>query len=402
MASNSSRRNFPTLIALGLAFLTLGGAYVLLKPQPQSLQAEEAKVAPPAVTVSIAPAQVTSLLKNLQISGSVAPWEQLTVASELGGLRIEQVLAEEGQQVKKGQVLVLLDSTVLQTQLAQAQARRASAQAQVRQQQAILKQSQARLVESQINAQRATALLKEGAISGQSNLAQQTTLQSSQAQADQSLQAIGSAQSSLAEANAAIRQFQAQLAQTRIVAPDSGWVLKKGAFIGSISDVGVPLFTLARQNRLELNAQVPETDLPKLTLGQRVTVRSDADPQLLTQGVIRQIGPTVDSTSRQALVKVSLSPSPRLRSGMFVRAQVALAQTNVLTVPAQAVLLRDDRAQVFVLDGKQVRVRRVTLGSRNAQRVEIIAGLKSGELVVTSGGGYLKDGDTVKITTLPS
>jgi multidrug efflux pump subunit AcrA (membrane-fusion protein) len=87
---------------------------------------------------------------------------------------------------------------------------------------------------------------------------------------------------------------------------------------------------------------------------------------------------------------------------MFGRAEVALAQTNVLTVPAQAVLLRDDRAQVFVLDGKQVRVRRVTLGSRNAQRVDIVAGLKSGELVVTSGGGYLKDGDTVKITTLPS
>ncbi len=398
---NSWRNKAPLAVGLGLFLLASAGAYALL--QPDATQAAEQKAPTAVLTVSVAPAQMTSLTQTLQVSGSVAPWQQLTVGSEVGGLKIEQVNTDEGQRVTKGQVLVVLNSDVLRTQLTQAQARVNTAKAQVQQQKALLTQARARAFESKLNLKSAEELKKAGAISDQDLRGRRSTDQANQAAVNQVQEAITSAQSTVAEAQATIGQYQAQLSKTRIIAPDDGLVLSKSVFIGSISDVGKAMLTLARQSRLELNAQVPETDLPKLQTGQLVQIVSDADAQLHTQGRIRLIGPTVDATSRQAIVKVTLNANPRLRSGMFVRGRVNVAQAQVLTVPAQAVSVRDDKAQLFVLgSGNTVQLRTVQLGERSAQRIAIKSGLKAGEQVVTSGAGYLKDGDVVKVSSLTS
>lgn len=365
-------------------------------------QKEPAKEAPATLTVRVATVTRQSMTKNLEISGSVAPWEELSVGAEVGGLRIVQVPVEEGQRVRRGQLLVLLNGDVLQAQLLQAQARYKSAQAQVRQTQAGLKQSQARLTESAANYKSAQVLAQRGALSDQDTRARLTTYESAQAQVDQSLQTIASAQSAVTEAQANIAQLQATVARTRILAPDDAWVLKKNAFIGNISDVGAPLFSLARQSRLELNAQVPESDLPQLKLGQQVRVTTDTDPDLKTTGTIRQIGPQINTTTRQALVKVTLSANPRLRPGMFVRAQVMVTKGQALAVPAQAVLMRQNLAQVFVLKGTRVNLRPVKLGDRSNSMVQVLGGLTAGEQIVITGAGYLKDGDIVKVTTLSS
>ncbi|WP_287129206.1 efflux RND transporter periplasmic adaptor subunit [Candidatus Cyanaurora vandensis] len=395
-------KTLPLWVGLGLLVGSLGLVYGLQTPSVPLQAAEEDKETPAVLTISTAAVQVRPVLKTMDVSGSVAPWEQLQVGSEVGGLRIAQVPVEEGQRVRRGQVLAVLNSDVLQAQVRQAQARLVNAQAQVRQQQANLKQNQARLIESDANYQSALSLSERGALSDQETRARRTAFESTQAQVDQAQQGIAVAQSVVAESKAAISQYQAQLAQTRILAPDNGWILKKDAYIGNISAVGTPLFTMARQSRLELNAQVPEADLPRLKVGQRVTVVSDADSSLKASGTIRQVGPAIDTTSRQAVVKIALNGNERLRPGMFVRAQVQVATVNSLTVPAQAVSMRQDAAQVFVLTGNKVQVRPVQVGERTGVLVEILSGLKAGERVVAAGGGYLKNGDTVKVTSLPN
>jgi len=130
-------------------------------------QKEPAKEAPATLTVGITTVARQSMTKNLEISGSVAPWEELSVGAEVGGLRIVQVPVEEGQRVRRGQLLVLLNGDVLKAQVLQAQARAKSAQAQVRQAQAGLKQSQARLTESAANYKSAQVLAQRGALSDQ-------------------------------------------------------------------------------------------------------------------------------------------------------------------------------------------------------------------------------------------
>ncbi|WP_218080698.1 efflux RND transporter periplasmic adaptor subunit [Anthocerotibacter panamensis] len=398
-------RKLPLLAGLGLALLT--GSYVLLQPKSSPLaadaaQEETAKAVPPVLTVRTAPAAMTPMVKSLSVSGSVAPWQELTVGTMTGGLRIERVLVEEGDHVTKGQVLAVLNSDVLRAQLAQAQARYQNALAQVRQQRALAKQNQARFAESQANYHSYEELYKAGALSELDLRTRRTTFDANRAQGDQDTQTLAVAQSVVAEARANVQQLQAQLSTTQVVAPDNGWILRRDASIGSISATTVPLFSMARQSRLELNAQVPETDLPGLVVGQRVTLVSDADPDLKATGQTRKIGPQVDATSRQAVVKVALDPNPRLRPGMFVRAQVTLNKVNALTIPAQAVSVRNNTAQVFVLAGNQARLRTVTVGDRSAERIEVKTGLKSGEQVITAGGGYLKDGDVVKVTSLKS
>ncbi len=392
----------PALIIAGITALSLGGFFLFTRPEPIATKAEETSAPKPVLTVRTAPAQLTAMTKRLEVTGSVAPWERLAVGAEVGGLRLERVLVQEGDRVKRGQVLAVLNADVLEAQKGQTQARIANAQALVRQQEAGLRQTQAVLAESEINYKRADDLYAAGAISGQDNLARVTALGTSRAQVDQSRQAIAVARSNVVEAQAQLRQIQAQLAQTQILAPDDGWVLERAAYIGNISSVGDPLFVLARQSRLELNAQVPETDLIQLAMGQSVRVYSDADAQLKATGTIRQIGPGIDATSRQALVKADLKANERLRPGMFVRAEVTLAQVQALTIPAQAVSVRNNEASVFILEGTKVRTRKVQLGQQDNQRVEVLSGLQEGQQVVAAGGGYLKDGDVVKITQLKS
>jgi HlyD family secretion protein len=154
---------------------------------------------------------------------------------------------------------------------------------------------------------------------------------------------------------------------------------------------------MVRDSRLELRAQVPEVDLPKIQPGQIVRVTSDADARLSVNGRVRQISPQVDERTRLGTVRIDVPSVNGMRPGMFVRGQVALGERRAIVVPSQAVLTRDEGAQVFVLSGEQAMARPVVAGTRSGDRVEIVSGLKPGEKVIVAGAGYLKDGDYVRL-----
>jgi HlyD family secretion protein len=338
----------------------------------------------PVQTITVGSVVQAPLGRALVVNGSLAAWDELPVGTEAGGLAIVQVAVEEGDKVTKGQLLAKLDDSVLKAQLAQAEASVAQAEAGVR-------KAQAMSGTANSDVHRAKELSRNGYISGQVAEQRETTLTAAEAD-------VNVARQNLVTAQAIADERAAQLAQTEIRAPTDGTVSKRLAKLGNVVAVGEQLFRMIRDNRVELQAEVPEMDLPQLKAGQTATiVVNDNDPQHF-EGKIRLVGATVDPQTRIGMVYVALPEDPALKPGMFVHGQIVTGQANVLQVPAEAIVYKDSKPAVFIIDkGDRAKLRMVETGTRANGIVEIVSGASAGERVALAGAGYLKDNDLVRI-----
>ncbi|MGP1375058.1 MAG: efflux RND transporter periplasmic adaptor subunit [Almyronema sp.] len=390
-------------LGLGLAIALLGNRLFLNRQPPATESAALAPVA--SQSVAIETAQMTTVNRTLKTTGTVEATDLLQVAPQVSGLQIQQVLVREGDRVTAGQPLAILDDATLQAQIQQAEAQIAAAEAQVTQQQATLAQAQASQAEAQQNLQRYRSLAERGAIS-------QEELQSRATQALTAAESIRVAEANIDSAQANVRsqraerqRLETQLEQTVVKAPSAGTIAEKTATVGDVSSTGTALFTLIRDDQLELSAEVPQTQLAQISLGAPVQITSDSDDRIQLTGSVRQIEPLIDPQSRTAQVKISLPSSPFLQSGMFLSAAIVTDSAPGLTVPAAAVLPQNDgQYQVFVVQAEGLaQAQTVQIGDRlpptpgQAARIEILAGLERGDRVVTSGAGYLQSGDRVEV-----
>lgn len=393
-------------LGLGLGvLLTLLGSHLMApkqratSPAPTATPISSAASQPVAVTA----VQSETVADTLTVNGTVTAMDLLSIAPQVSGLQIRQVLVREGQNVVSGQVLARLDDTTLQADSRQAQAQLSVAQAQVTQRQAALAQARANLAEAQQNLDRSQALASRGAISQQELTRQRTQLLTVQQSVGLAIADVASAQAGVRSQRAALDRLQTQISQTEVRAPVAGRVAERRASVGDISAAGTAIVTLIQNNQLKLAAEVPQAQITQVTPGAMVAIQSTTDSRLQLQGVVQSIDPLIKATTRTAIVNISLPASPLLKSGMFLRADITLASRRGLTIPATALQPRPDgSSQVFVVNtNNQVSARQVTLGSRLSVRagqpaqVEVVKGLALGERVVTSGVGFLQDGDSV-------
>lgn len=166
--------------------------------------------------------------------------------------------------------------------------------------------------------------------------------------------------------------------------------------LGHVVSPGDVLFKLNRQNRLEWHAELPVSELGLVQIGQRVTL--DIPGQAQARGQVRQIAPTVDKSSRNALVYVDLERHSGVRAGTFASGNIILGKTQALAVPQSALLLQDGFSYVFRI-GEQDRVKqvRVTTGQRHDGWVEITRGVTREDVLVAAGVGFLSEGDRVRV-----
>jgi|GEM_PF-104563 len=407
--------------------------------------------AKPSITVAVESAAYRQMERKLGITGTVWAWDPLSIGAEVGGLRIETVNVEEGAFVKKGQVLATLNSSILRAQLDRELARLKHSKAnlgktiqpnrkqdisalqfaveqtkaQVAESEAYLERAKANLDNARNNAGRYSALHKEGAVSaeeaeakvtlqrtseaellhGQNEVAaakfvnKQAIERLSQAVEGGRLEDIQMSQATVAETHANIKGLQAQIAQTVIRAPSDGWITKRDAHLGDISKANEPLFSMVRDNRLEIRAQVPEKDLARLKPEQKVDMTGVLPGGEKLVGMIREISPLVDVDTRLGTVRIDIPFIKDIHPGIFVHGEVSLGVHEVMTVPASAVVDRHEHSCVFLLENNKVYSRSVSCGERFGDFVEVTSGIKPGELVVISGAGFLKDGDIVRIGT---
>lgn len=406
-----------------------------------------AKAAPPVVTVTTEAAKIGQVASTLTVTGSVSAIDPLTIASQAAGLSIVQVLAEEGDYVRKGQVLCILDSSILQAQLKGMEAHmvgsRASAQkavqpnrqediaglaaayqqamADVQQRQAMVTQMEASLVNARSNARRYKDLLKEGAVSQQEadnhstdEVTAFTNLQGAKEQfsaakffAEQSHNKLEMAQRGgrrediiVSEANAdetaaSVQQLRAQIEPTIVRAPDEGLITKRLAHIGDVASNGEALFEIIRKGQLELRAQVTQSDLSRLRPGISAAL---SDSVRSVKGTIFQISPTVDSATRLGTVRIAIPNNSGFKPGMFVQGSVQIGQADALLVPNSSVLADGDSNYVFVYQNGKAKKQLVTVGSRTSESAEIKNGVAPGDNVIVAGAGFLEDNDIVALS----
>jgi RND family efflux transporter MFP subunit len=325
-----------------------------------------------ALTVTAAVVNLESMPRKVDASGTVAAWQEVPVASEVGGLEVTAVLVDEGSHVREGQQLIQLDDRVLRAQLRQAAAAVGSAQA-------ILAQNQAAL-------HRSTELKAKGFLAASA--------------LDTAVANQKTAQAQVATAQAALGEAQAKLDQSVIRAPVSGLITTRSVVKGQVISVGTELFRLVRDDQLEMNATVPEADVPLVRAGMAATVTGD---QGTTTGRVRLMTPQVDANTRLGTARITLPAGSPFRPGNFATASIDVGAQAVLSVPQEALVYRDGKPGLYAIDGAdKVHFLAVTTGTRTNGRVEIRSGLQPGQRIVTQGGGFLGEGDKVAIGALAS
>lgn len=366
---NNLLKPVPALVLGAIAALSAG---LLLGPADSVAADDKKDAAPkPALTVTTTRAAPAQLPIKLAANGNVAAWQEAVIGSESGGLRLTDVRVNVGDVVKKGQVLAVFSADSVNADVAQAKA--------------ALMEAEANAAEAVANAARARTLQTSGALSAQ--------------QISQYMTAEMTAKARIASAKAALSSQQLRLRYTQVVAPDNGVISARSATVGSVVGVGTELFKMIRQGRLEWRAEVTAAELARLKPGTSAVVKAANGSELT--GKVRMIAPTIDPQTRSALVYVDLpatvGANAAFKAGMFASGQFELGTSDAMTVPQQAVVVRDGFSYVFRLNQDQrVSQVKVQSGRRLGDRIEVVNGLTPDAVVVVSGAGFLNDGDMVR------
>ena len=431
------------LLVIAALALAVGGILTVrfLTKAPESAPLEEKR---PVVAVKVEKATPTTMSETLPLNGTVAARDRLQVSAEASGLKIQDILVEEGDTVTQGQTLAVLNTDVLRARLAQLQARRDQQVAQVakarqpdrplevaqlesalRQAESVIEQEESnrRLVEAALknaeaNLNRYSNLYGQGAVAQteQENRQLEVDRQKAQLQGARDrieaakfaarqakerllLSQQGGRSEDVAIAQAQLRELDAQIQETnvlidqgRVVAPSGGWILKREARLGDVSSPGKVLFEIAKDSQLEMLGQIPEVRLSQIKVGQLVTVKHSGKS---VQGRVWQLSPQVDEKNRNAQVRIALPAGSSLRPGMFAEASVDLGEISGIGVPLEAVRGESPQYFVYLLDGKTAKRQNVTVSDRKDGKAMVSEGLSVGQEVITEGGGFLRDGDTV-------
>ncbi|AHG93008.1 efflux transporter, RND family, MFP subunit (plasmid) [Gemmatirosa kalamazoonensis] len=200
-----------------------------------------------------------------------------------------------------------------------------------------------------------------------------------------------------------VAQAQKQLRDARLYSPISGVVARRAIDPGETAAPGVPVFTIAQLDPMELRVGIPEADVGSVRVGQRATVTVPALGGRELTGRVTLVGVTADPTTRTYTTKITLPNADRaLRVGMVAEARIAgSTRVRALTIPGGAIVRDAEGATLaFVLDGASatVHARRVEIGAPRGLSVEILSGLREGDLVVVGGQHDIRDGMKVRAT----
>lgn len=332
-----------------------------------------------ALTVQTSKPEMTKMEKTIEANGNILPWQEAIIGAEVSGLLMKEVLINVGDTVKKGQVIAKFSNSTIEAEIAQTTA--------------TLAEAKASYIEANRNAERARSIKDTGALSKQ--------------QVDQFLSAEAVAKPRVDSAEANLNLEKIKLNQTTVIAPDSGIISSRTATVGAVANQGQELFKLIRQSRLEWRAEITSADISHIKPNETVVITlPDGNT---TKGKVRMVAPDINQTTRNGLVYVdlptnSMNSLTNTKAGMFARGSFHLGESQALTLPANAIVLREGFAYVMqVTANHHIKQIKVSLGRRSAERIEV-SGVDNvlndlNAQFVSAGGAFLADGDLVRVVT---
>ena len=348
-----------------------------------------------AAVVTVARVGPADFAETVLATGSLVAREEILVGPEVEGLRITEVLADEGARVKKGDVLARLVADTLDAQVAQNAAAIARSSAAIAQAKASIVQAEARVVENHNALERAKPLRGAGHMTEAVFDQREQAARTANAQLEATKDGLLLAEAEKAQVEAQRRELMWRRGRIEVTAPADGIVSRRMARVGGYATgAAEPMFRIVAKGEVELDAEVVETRLAAVTEGQ--TARVEVAGLGTIAGKVRLVSPEVDKSTRLGRVRIFLGDNPGLRVGSFARGIIATSNGNGLAVPASAVLYGPDGPTVQVVRANRVETRRIKTGLASGAMVEIREGLEDGDLVVARSGTFLRDGDAVR------
>ena len=350
-----------------------------------------------------------SVRRAVDVVGTLAAVDQVTISSEADG-KVSRILADLGDRVKAGQVLVQIDSEKQQYSYEQQQAALARALAQYGatetkslpeiEKTPEAQRANADLVQATQAFDRAAELFKRTLISQQALDDARAALQSKQATYDAALQNAKNLRASIRASEATMKLAGRQLRDTEIRAPFDGFVEKRLVNLGELVKSQTPVMAVVRLDPLKVTAEIPEKMAPWISVNQPVDLQVDAYRERKFTGKVSRISPGVNTATRafpfEALVP---NTDTALKPGTFARVHIESGQVDtILTLPYAALQYRYGVNRVFVVDGDKLALRELAVGQRLGERVEIVSGVKAGERVAVTDVDNLADGAPVTVT----
>ncbi len=310
-----------------------------------------------AMSVVAQPVTLEKIEEKISLVGNLRADESIEIKNQIAGV-IEEIGFSEGQAVKEGQMLFVIDAGKLKASLAQ---------------------MQASLGLAQTTFDRLSTLIKAGAISQQE---------------------FDQATSDLESRKAEVDLFKAQLKESQILASFDGITGDRKVSIGQFVNQGTLLTTLIKQDPMKAEFYIPERFLGQLKEGQGIEVTVAAYPKDVFKGEVYFIDPQVDELNRTALIKAKLpNPDGKLLKGMFANLNLIVSiREQALVVPETALIPKSEDVFVFAIDGEnKAQMKKVKVGMRMVGKAEILEGLSAGENVIVEGYQKIGPGSLVKI-----
>jgi len=429
-AKRKSKKGWYFLLILVVAIAA--GTYYRMKNKKET-----------AEKVAVEAAEKRTIIETVYSSGKLFPATELEITSNVSGTIID-LYVEEGDLVKKGQLLAKVDPEALVSIVERAEAATDGSKAQLASVRSQKKQLEAQFENTRIIYERNKQLHEEGVISRAEYEAALATYNTSKANIEGAVQNILAAEFSVKSAEATVKEQKKNLSQTRIYAPISGVVStlykKQGEqVVGTAQMAGTPILKIANLKTVEVRVDVNERDILTTSIGDSAEIELDAYPDRKFLGIITKIANTAtglsslttqltsDQVTNFEVAILMLEDSYKdldteserspFRAGLSASAEIKTnTATNILSVPVAAVTAREDEADVvltkikeakkikeyvFVQVGDSVSLREVTTGIQNDNFIEIKRGLKAGEVLVKAPydaiSKTLEDGTKVEV-----
>jgi multidrug efflux pump subunit AcrA (membrane-fusion protein) len=364
---------------------------------------------PTPKSVKVETVRRDSLRRSVDVVGTLAAVDQVTISSEADG-KVRTILADLGDKVSTGQVLIQLDNEKQQYTYDQQQAALARALATYGasdpqhlpeiENTPDAKRANADLVQATQAHDRANELFKRTLVSQQAFDDAKAALQSAKARYESALQNAKNLRASIQASEASMKLAGRQLRDTEIRAPFEGYVEKRLVNLGELVKAQMPVMAIVRLNPLKVIAEIPEKMSPWISDGRPVDLHVDAFQDRTFTGKVTRISPAVNTATR-AFPFEALVPNPDavLKPGTFARVHVEIGKVDqVLTLPYAAIQYRYGVNRVFVVDNNKLSVRELSVGERLGERIEIVSGVKEGEHVAMTDVETLADGIPVAVT----
>jgi len=322
--------------------------------------------------------------EKISLTGNLKAKQRVDVTSKISG-RITPINVDTGLPVARGALIAVVEDDEIRQQIERSKASISVADASIG-------QREAELVNAKAELERKKKLVEDGILSKQELDLLDMRLRVSQSQLE-----LARAQKRQSEAE--LRELNIRQGQTRIYSPISGIVATRHVDIGAMVGASNPIATIVSLSPMVIETQVAERDITRIRRGATVTVSVDSIPNQKFTGKVMRISPMLDPLTRNGMVEVEIpNRESLLKAEMFARIDLDLGSPReTLLLPSDALVYRGDQPGVYTIENNMAIFKPVDTGLMQEDNVELLAGLKAGDKVITAGSNLLKDGDRVRV-----